>query len=78
MSTTANAAHKKLTQRAAIGAALSNEQITRERVLNLEKQAQELDIRAKAAQLRLDHYGDLLQPFSRGFLGRLKWVFTGK
>lgn len=42
MSTTATAAHRKLTQREAIDAALSNEQLTRERVEKLERTVKDL------------------------------------
>lgn len=68
MSMTNAAAHRKLTQRTAIEAALSNEQVTRTRVDRLE--------RARIADVaRLDE----LQAWRRrGFWGRLRWLVRGK
>ena len=68
MSTTAQQAHKAITQRQAIGAALNNEFQTRQRVEALELAARQLSATSGA------HHGVL----SRGFLGRMRWLFTGK
>ncbi len=71
MSTTAAQGLRKLRQRDAIDAALSNEQVTRQRVDLLESAI-------RAHRLRLDHHGDLLEPLSRRFFGRLLWILTGR
>jgi hypothetical protein len=82
MATTANSGMKQVTLRGAAQAALVNEQLTRQRVEILERQAAEL-------YATLDGHGDLVmaqrawvrgqvEPLARGFWGRLRWLFTGK
>lgn len=61
MATTAYRAMKQLNRVAAVGAALNNEAITRQRVDALEN-------------VCVVHASIL----TRGFFGRLRWLFTGK
>lgn len=107
MSTTANQAHRSWNQRQAIGAAMQNEQITRERVDRLERilglsdyppvggverwrnvlgvvEGLRADADGMEKRLTLAEsmaHGALcdVAPLRRGgFMGRLRWLFTGK
>jgi hypothetical protein len=68
MATTANSGMKKVLLRGMAESALTNEQITRQRVEILEIRTTNLD---GAMQ-------DVLNLLARGFWGRLRWLFTGK
>jgi hypothetical protein len=68
MATTANSGMKKVLLRGMAESALTNEQITRQRVEMLEIRTTNLD---GAMQ-------DVLNLLARGFWGRLRWLFTGK
>lgn len=77
MSTTAAAAMKKLGQREAIGAALSNEQLTRQRVELLEAQIKALHVWYQGLSLWRDGVEARFLE-TRTFLGRLRWLFLGR
>ncbi len=68
MSTSLSSATRTFNQRRATEAALLNEQITRERVDALERHAKASGTAVAA----------LLEVSNRGFLGRLRWLLTGK
>ncbi len=68
MSTTAASGMKHLTLRRTAEAALTNEQITRDRTAALERRTAALAAQAAA-------HGSLL---NRGFWGRLRWLFLGR
>jgi hypothetical protein len=68
MATTANSGMKKVLLRGMAESALTNEQITRQRVEMLEIRTTNLD---GAMQ-------DVLNLLARGFRGRLRWLVTGR
>jgi hypothetical protein len=71
MATTANSGMKKVLLRGMAESALTNEQITRQRVGALEE-------RLGRAELFLFNDENVYAKLSRGFWGRLRWLFTGK
>jgi hypothetical protein len=71
VSTTANQAHKQITQRRATEAALQKEFLTRQRVDLIESKFRTLE----GLVMTINRYQE---PTRGGIFNRLRWLFTGK